>query len=156
MLHMLGFCTFCSTKTKNNKKHTEGTTKRTFSIQFTTHHTTQHRKIIAYFTKKQHRIYVKTINQNYLNRQTRDTRHINPPLTIPLVNISIHECNPVKDIITNKHTIKVQDNKAQIYDEQGAHIITIPYSRLEWLWTQYNLALEKAHDLIPPTQSFET
>ena len=62
---------------------------------------------------------------------------------------------PRKDINTNTKKIQVQDDIAHIYDEIGKHLISIPYNRLAWLWTQHNQMLHQLHDLIPPTQTFE-
>ena len=87
--------------------------------------------------------------------QNKDSRRISPTLNIPLVKISTHECNPEKDINTNTNEIQIQHDSAHIYDETCKHIITIPHTRLVWLWNQYNRTLHQPHNLIPPTQPFE-
>ena len=50
--------------------------------------------IITYYTKKQHKLYENIMNKNDTFTQNKDARHISPPINIPLVKISIHECNP--------------------------------------------------------------
>ena len=77
--------------------------------------------------------------------QNKDSRHISPPLNIPLVKISTHECNLEKDINTNTNKIQIQNDSAHIYDETGKHIITIPHTRVVWLWNQYNRTLHQPH-----------
>ena len=86
----------------------------------------------------------------------RDTRYIPPPQTIPLCHIHINECNPEEDIACTQYTIQTQYDTADIYDNTGRHLITIPETRLKWLWDQYHLALNRPHNLGPPTQPFET
>ena len=111
--------------------------------------------ILTYFTKKQHTLYENIIRKNKFSTQNKDPRHISPPLNIPLVKVSTHECNLEKYINTNTNKIQVQDDNAHIHDETCKHLITIPYNRFAWLWTQYNQMLHQPHDLIPPTQTFE-
>ena len=77
--------------------------------------------------------------------QNKDSRHISPPLNIPLVKISTHECNLEKDINTNTNKIQIQNDSAHIYDETGKHIITIPHTRVVWLWNQYNRTLHQPY-----------
>ena len=90
-----------------------------------------------------------------LHEQNRKTRHIPPPLIIPLALIAINECNPKKDIKVNTPTIQIQNNIAHIYKEIGKHLITIPLDRLKWLWTQYTQSLNRPNGLIILTQTFE-
>jgi hypothetical protein len=45
---------------------------------------------------------------------------------------------------------------AHIFIELGNLLITIPKTRLEWLWRQYNNNLDTQHQLDPPRQSFTT
>ena len=82
--------------------------------------------ILTYFTRKQHTLYENIIRENDLSIQNKGPRHISPPLNIPLVKISTHECNPKKYINTNTNKIQVQDDIAHIYDETCKHLITIP------------------------------
>ena len=111
--------------------------------------------ILTYFTRKQHTLYENIIRENDFFTQNKDPRYISPPLNIPLVQISTHKCNPKKDINTNTNKIQVQCDNAHIYDKTGKHLITIPYNRLAWLWTQYNRMRHQPHNLIPSTQTFE-
>ncbi len=83
-----------------------------------------------YYTKYQHRHYRNIINTHFTPEQTRDTRFIPPPTIIPCAQISITECNPKKDINTNKSTIQTQNEITHIYDDTGKHLITIPTTRL--------------------------
>ena len=106
-------------------------------------------------TKKQHTLYKNIIQGNDFVTQNKDPRHISPPLNIPLIKISTHECNPKNDINTNTSKIQTQGDNAHIYNETCKHLITIPYDRLTWLWTQYNWMLYQPHNLIPPIQTFE-
>ena len=73
-----------------------------------------------------------------------------------MVQIHTNECNPENDIDSNHHIIQIQHDVAHLYEENGRHLITIPQSRLTWLWQQYHLAIDTQHGLEPPTQSFET
>ena len=41
-------------------------------------------------------------------------------------------------------------------EDTGRHLITIPTTRLKWLWQQYNKDKYNTHGLVPPTQTFET
>ena len=89
--------------------------------------------LINYYTKKQHTFYKNIINANFTLEQNKDTRYIPPPSIIPLAHISINECNPERDIKVNKHTIQIQNDVADKYDEIEKHLITIPMDRLKWL-----------------------
>ena len=100
-------------------------------------------------------MYENIIRGNYFFTQNKDPRHISPPLNIPIIKIYTHECNPEKDINTSTCKIQTQGDNAHIHDETCKHLITIPYDRLTWLWTQYNWMWYQPHDLIPPTQTFE-
>ena len=44
--------------------------------------------ILTYYTQKN------TIEENDFFTQNKDPGHTSPPLNIPLVKISTHECNP--------------------------------------------------------------
>ena len=96
------------------------------------------------------------INANFTLEQNRDTRHIPPPLIIPLAHISISECNHEKDIKIDTCTIQIQNDTAYIYEETRKHLITIPIDRLKWLWKQYTQSQNRPNGLIPPTQLFKT
>jgi hypothetical protein len=85
-----------------------------------------------------------------------DPKFIIPPLQIPLVNVSIFECNPENDIITTVNTIQVFHDSAYLYNSIGTHLHTIPLYRLKWLWNQYHKAIPSLPPLEPPLQSFET
>ena len=112
--------------------------------------------LVNYYSNKQHTLYRDIINANFTLEQNRDTRYIPQPLNIPLVHISINECNPEKDIKVNACTIQTQNDIAHIYEETGKYLITIPIDRLKWLWKQYTQSQNRPNGLIPPTQPFET
>ena len=61
-----------------------------------------------------------------------------PPLKIINLKTYIQECNPDKNIITNKPTIQVQALESNIYDHNGRYITTITTDRLHWLWNQFS------------------
>ena len=111
--------------------------------------------LTQYYTNKQHRHFTNILNDNFVEAQIRDTRHISPPLNIPLCRININECNPDIDIALTQPTKQSQHGASHIYDEEGRHLITIPEQRLQWLWKQYQNALHQPHNLEPPIQSFE-
>jgi len=94
--------------------------------------------------------------ENFNYKQTRDACFIPPPTTIALTYISTTECNPEKNIITNTNTIITQSDLTHLYLNTGTHLTIIPTTRLQWLWKQYHTALHTTHDLVPPTQLFET
>ena len=57
-----------------------------------------------------------------------------------------------KQILTlSKHNLT-----SRTYEDNDRHLITIPKTRLLWLWKQYHQAKNTPHSLEPPTQSFET
>lgn len=111
--------------------------------------------LTQYYTHKQHQYYTNILNANFATPQFKDTRHISPPLIIPLCQINITECNPDIDIAHAQPTIQSQHGYSHIYDEDGRHLITIPDQRLKWLWEQYHTAIHQPHNLEPPIQSFE-
>jgi hypothetical protein len=53
-----------------------------------------------------------------------------PPLSLPLVHLSIQEYNSNKDIITHNPTIHIQQEIALLYDHNGTHLIAIQTTRL--------------------------
>ena len=57
------------------------------------------------YTKLQHAHYKTILNSHFTHTQNRDTRSIPPPTTVPLTQIFINECNPEKNILTNKNII---------------------------------------------------
>jgi hypothetical protein len=109
--------------------------------------------LIQYYTQKHYRT---LILKHFLPTQPKDTRYISPALSLPLIHLSILECNPDKDILTPTPTIQLQHENAHIYDHNGTHLITIPATRLNWLWLQYHTTLHNSLIFTPPIQSFET
>ena len=69
--------------------------------------------------------------------QTKDNKFIQPPLNITNLTTSTHECNPDKDILTNKPTIQASISETNVYDHNGNHVATINIDRLQWLWGQF-------------------
>ena len=127
-------------------------TKRTLPPQPPNSHDAQHRTTN---TILQHKYYANILNIHFTPEQNRDTR-FNPPSTnIPLTQIFITECNPEKDILTNNDAIQIHNEQTHIYENTGRHLITIPTTRLKWLWQQYNKVKYNTHGLVPPTQTFE-
>ena len=113
---------------------------------------TQHRqKILEQKTTQQ---YADHLNHS----QSKDKRFIHPPLKITNLTTSIQECNPDKDIITNKPTIQIQDKMSNIYDQKGNYITSLKTERLQWLWNCFccNRLPHLANFLQPPPQDFET
>ena len=49
--------------------------------------------LVNYYSNKQNTFYKNIINANFTLEQNKDTTHIPPLLIIPLVHISINECN---------------------------------------------------------------
>jgi hypothetical protein len=45
--------------------------------------------------------------------QSKDTRYIQEPLQLPLVQINLNECNHDTDIIAIKPTLQIMQDKAQ-------------------------------------------
>ena len=75
--------------------------------------------------------------------------------SLPLIHLSVLECNPNKDIITPTPTIQIQYKNAHLYDRNGIYLITISVTRLNWLWLQYHTTVHNSLILTPPIQSFE-
>jgi hypothetical protein len=109
-----------------------------------------------YYIRQQHTYYKNMADSHFTPEQTRDTRFIPPSTKIPHTQISIIECNPQKDIAITKNTIQTQTELTHIYDDTGKYFITIPTTRLKWLWQQYQNASHNTHGLVPHTQPFET
>ena len=103
-----------------------------------------------YYTKYQHNYYKNIVNTHLTPTQTKDSRFIPPSTIIPQTQISITECNPEKDILTITNTIQIQNELTNIYEDTGRHLITIPTTRIKWLWQQYNIDKYNTHGLVPP------
>ena len=118
---------------------------------------TKHNLILLerYYTIKQLTYYQQLITTHFSHEINKDPRFIPPPTTIPLFHISIQECNPEKDIATYTETIQINNTKTHLYENTGRYLITIPTTRLEWLWQQYNKNKYNTHGLVPQPQSFE-
>jgi hypothetical protein len=90
-----------------------------------------------FYVTQRHKYYQNIIEQNFYQIQSKDTRYIQEPLQLPLVQINLNECNPDTDINTLEPTIQTIQDKALIFTNKGNHLITISKNRLEWLWNQY-------------------
>ena len=146
----------CQWITQNNA-YNKWRTQRDLFPWYDTHTCIHNIKLLTqYYTQEQHKHYSNLISAHFATEQRRDTRYVTPTTIMPLVHISIHECNPESDIETNTSTIQTQLDVAHIYEDNGRHLITIPKTRLDWLWKQYQLAKDLPHGLEPTTQSFET
>ena len=109
-----------------------------------------------FYTRHQYNYYNNIVQTHFTQTQSKDLRFIPAPIIMPQCHISTIECNPEKDIITTTNTIQTQNELTHIYEDTGRHLITIPTTRLKWLWQQYNTDKYNTHGLVPPTQSFET
>ena len=87
-----------------------------------------------YYTRHQHNYYKNIVHTHLTPTQNEDPRFIPPPTIIPHTQISVTECNPEKDIATVENTIHTQNELTHIYEDTGRHLITIPTTRLKWLW----------------------
>jgi hypothetical protein len=58
-----------------------------------------------YYQTRQTQHFTEIIPKSFNTTQNKDTRYITPPTYLPLVKISITECNPENDIMTIGHTI---------------------------------------------------
>jgi hypothetical protein len=96
-----------------------------------------------FYLTQQYKHYSNIIAKNFHQPQSKDTRYIHEPLNLPLIQINLHECNPDKDINTTQPTIQIIGNKAHLFTDTGNLLITIPKTRLEWLWKQYDPELDK-------------
>jgi hypothetical protein len=108
-----------------------------------------------YYTRIQHRTYTNLITIHFLPEQPQGTKYIPPPLALPLIHISNEECHPSRDISTTQSTISITHNQAHIYQNNGKYLLTIPITRLQWLWTQFHFAQQQPQFLEPPLQPFE-
>jgi CRISPR/Cas system Type II protein with McrA/HNH and RuvC-like nuclease domain len=119
---------------------------------------TEHNLILLkqFYLRQQHKHYQGIIERNFHQKQSNDTRYIQEPLQLPLVQIYLKECNPDTDINTIKPTIQIIQDKALIFTNKGNHLITISKLRLEWLWNQYNTNSNLHHQLDLPHQPFKT
>ena len=98
-----------------------------------------------------------TTYNSYINfLQSKDKRFIRSPIIATNLTLTTKECNPYINIITTKPTIQIQGTESNIYDQTGAYILTIPLTRLLWLWERYNQnqTHPMIHFLNPPPQDF--
>jgi hypothetical protein len=102
-----------------------------------------------FYLKQQQKHYSNIIEKKFHQPQSKDIRYVHEPLNLPLIQIHIHESNPNKDIKTTQPTIQLICDKAHIFTDIGNFSITIPKTRLEWLWKQYNINLGTQHHLDP-------
>ena len=63
-----------------------------------------------YYLKRKNETQQQIFHNHHPQEQRQDPRFISPPTHIPLTNISITECNPSKDIITQTQPIQIQQN----------------------------------------------
>jgi hypothetical protein len=119
---------------------------------------TDHNLILLkqFYLMQQHKYYQIIIEKNFHQKQSKDTRYIQEPLQLPLVQIHLNECIPNTDINTTEPTIQIIQDKALMFTNKGNLLITITKTRLEWLWNQYNINYNSHHQLDPPRQTFET
>ena len=147
----------CQWTTTNNLTYNKWQTQRDLYPYCETNICNHHTNLLThYYKERQHNHYSTTINTYFSTEQQKDTKYVTPTTVIPLAHISITECNPENDIETNSNTIQIQFDVAHIYEDNGRHLITIPKTRLIWLWKQYQLAKNTTHGLEPVTQPFET
>jgi hypothetical protein len=114
------------------------------------------RLLKQFYLTQQHKHYHNIIEKNFHQIQSKDTRYIQEPLQLPLVEIHLNECNPDTDINTKEPTIQIIHDKALIFTNKGNHLITIPKNRLDWIWNQYNTNSNAHNQLNPPCQPFVT
>lgn len=116
------------------------------------HHIVNHNVNLLeqYYTLRQYKHFEKLAHQYFYIPQPHNFCFISLPLHLPLVKISISDCNPQKNILTHHHSIHIQQTLTHLYD------IIIPLSKFYWLWTQYHQTLPTLPILEPYTQSFTT
>ena len=147
----------CQWTTTNNNTYNKWRTQRDLFPYCETNTFNHNTSLLThYYKERQHNHFSNNINAYFFTEQHKDTRYVTPTTIIPLAHISINECNPENDIETNSDTIQIQFDVAHIYESNGRHLITIPKTRLMWLWKQYQMAKNTAHGLEPTTQPFET
>jgi hypothetical protein len=117
---------------------------------------TEHNLILLkqFYLTQHHNHYQELIEKNFYQIQTKDIRHIHEPLQLPHVQINLNKCNLDTDIDITQPTIQIIQDKALIFTNKGNHLITIPKTRLEWLWNQFNTNYNKQHQLDLPCQAF--
>jgi hypothetical protein len=100
-----------------------------------------------FYLIQQQKHYSNIIEKKFHQPQSKDTRYVHKPLNLPLIQIHIPKSNPDKDIKTTQPTIQIICDEAHIFIDIGNLLITIPKTRLEWLWKQYNINLGTQHHL---------
>jgi hypothetical protein len=95
-----------------------------------------------FYLTQQHKHDSNIIEKSFHQPQSNDTRYIHESLNLPLIQINLHECNLDTNIKTTQPTIQIIQDKACIFIDTGNLLITIPKTRLEWLWKQYNINLD--------------
>jgi hypothetical protein len=144
----------CQWRLNNNNSYAKWVPQSYMYHNYYTNHNYQ--LLTQYYHTRQIKHYNDILNKHFNHPQHRDNRFITPPLHLPLINISITECNPEYDIITTGYTIQVLHDSAYLYDQNGWHLHTITLTRLKWLWDQYNQYMSQIPNLETPLQSFET
>ena len=81
-----------------------------------THNTTL---LTEYYTTLQHKYFREILNTHFTPGQNRDTRFIPSSTTVLFTQIFITECNPEKDILTDKDTIQIHNEITHIYEDNG-------------------------------------
>ena len=87
-----------------------------------THHTAL---LTEYYKTLQHKHCREILNTHFTPEQNRGTRFIPLPTTIPLTQIFITECNPEKNVLTDKDTIQIQNEITHISENTGKHLTSI-------------------------------
>jgi hypothetical protein len=76
-----------------------------------------------YYKTNQHTYYTTLLQTHFFPAQPKDTQFIPPPTTLPLLHISLPDCNPHLDITTNTHTITITYNQAFLYLADGLMVV---------------------------------
>ena len=130
-------------------------TKKTLSTQLSNSHKTQPhtpRKILHFKTTRP----LLTANHHTLLSRNKQKPEIYPPTHNNTAHTHIHtRMQSIRYIAIYTETIQIKKTKTHLYENTGRHLITIPTTRLEWLWKQYNKNKYNTHGLVPQPQSFE-
>jgi hypothetical protein len=102
--------------------------------------------LTQYYKTKQHQYYSTLLLKHFHPTQPKDTKFITPALSLPLIHLSIQECNPDKDILTHTPTIAIQHTKLIFMIILAC--ISLPYLLLDYIGYGFNI---KPHSTTPPT-----
>jgi hypothetical protein len=86
--------------TRKPKSYNVDGHRQSIPTQQTQHCQSQCNLLKQFYLTQQHKYHSNTIEKNFHQPQSKNTRYVHEPLNLPLIQINLHECNLDKDIKT--------------------------------------------------------